>query len=217
MTDKFMNPQQRANQYQYSDGLFELNTGFDYLIFTAYLYATSFLISNHSSLIIEIISIGLCLLIYIGGQTLFDLIIRRIKDQVIFPRSGNVSYHGKAIRSWQEIMAGLMTFAVLVLVGIFILTKNPGAAQWLPALTGLFIAIRLNISTFRSRLVRFYLLGAMSILVGTILSLAPIGWEQGVLFCLVTMSTIYVISGSLAFWIYLRRTHSPHADNPADS
>lgn len=216
MSDQILKPQRRAIQYQYADGMYEFDTGFDYLIFTAYLYATSFLDFNYSSPIFELLYLGVCLLIFIGGQMLIDLLIRKLKDHVIYPRTGYVSFPKRVNRSWQEKMLGLMIFAAVVLVGIFFLSKYPGAAKWNPALTGLIIAMQVGISTLRARLARFYILGAISILVGIAVSLGPIGWEQGVILCLALMSIIFVISGSLTFWTYLRRTLPPEADAAED-
>lgn len=212
MPDDLKKSQLRAIQYQYADGMYEFDTGFNYIIMTAYLYATSFLDPHYSSTIFELLFVGVCILIFIEGHMLIDLLIRKLKDHVTYPRTGYVSYPKKAGSSWQENMLGLITFATVVMVVIIFLSKFPGAAKWIPALIGLIIALRVCISTFRARLARFYLLGAISVLGGIVLSLGPIGWEQGVILCLAVMSLIFVISGSLTFWTYLRRTHPPEDD-----
>jgi hypothetical protein len=216
MSDQIMKPQRRVIQYQYADGMYEIDTGLDYLILTAFLYATSFLNPNYHSRILELFFLGVCLLIYIGGQMLIDLLIRKMKDHFIYPRSGYVSYPKKADRSWQENMLGVIIFVAVIMVGVVFLSKFPGAAKWLPALTGLIIALRLSISTFRARLVRFYILGAISIIMGIVMSLGPIDREQGFIFCLALISLIFIISGSITLWTYLHQTRPPEADTSAD-
>jgi hypothetical protein len=216
MDDDLKKSQLRAIQYQYADGMYEFNTGFDYLIMAAYLYATSILDPNYSTPVFELLFLGVCLLIFAGGQKLIDLLIQKIKDHFIYPRTGYVTYPRKADRSWQENMLGVMTFVAVVLLGIVVLSKFPGAARWLPALTGSIVAFRVGISTFRARLVRFYIVGLIGILVGIVISLAPIGGEQGYILCLAVLSLVLVISGSITFWTYLRQTHPPEADGSAD-
>ena len=216
MSDQIMKPQRRVIQYQYADGMYEFDTGLDYLVMTAYLYATSFLDPHFSPKIFELLYLAACLLIYVGGQMLIVLMIQKMKDHFIYPRSGYVSYPKKADRSWQEKMLSVIIFMGVIMVGIVFLSKFPGAAKWLPALTGLIIALRVSFSTFRARLARFYLLGAISVLVGIVVSLGSIGWEQGFILCLAVMSLIFGISGSITLWTYLHQTRPPEADISAD-
>jgi hypothetical protein len=52
--------------------------------------------------------------------------------------------------------------------------------------------------------------------VGIVVSLGPIGWEQGFMLCLALMSLIFVISGSITLWTYLHQTRPPESDISAD-
>jgi hypothetical protein len=196
---------QRSMGYWFEDGLLEIVLGGLFL-----LLGFTFLIEGISDpgTVTRRISGIIALLIMVFGSIAARPIIRRLKERITYPRTGYVTYRNpKPTRRSRTLSYILILGIVLIVVGI--ITSAPEKTlSWLPMFEGVIIGGFLLFIGYRTLIYRFYVLGAISILVGTLLSVSGIGnlIGMGILFIILGFSLLF--SGGHRLYIYLRQTES---------
>lgn len=198
--------EQRVRRYWYTDGLGELIGGGMFLLLGLYFAIQARL--GEGSLIRGILQASLALLM-IGGMFLGRRLINSLKARLTYPRTGYVEYRvdPRAVR-WKRILGMSLGFAIAALGVSF--TRLFRSFDSTVALTGLIVAVILIIIQARSSgLVRFYLLAAVSLVLGLALSLS--GWPQGYNLGLFygMMGACYIVSGGLTLRRYLLQNPLP--------
>jgi hypothetical protein len=198
----------RTRQYWFSDGFVEIVNGVIFLLLGVYFYVQYSLPSG--SLWLFLLQAGFVILL-IGAIFLGGRLVNILKTRFTYPRTGYIGFRTppKANR-W--ISAGLALLMVILLLALF--NATPISLNWLPATTGFIIAAFWLISAARVRVLRFYFLAVMSMILGAGLSFAHIGVLQGIAAYYSGMGLILIGSGGLTLAKYLRQ--SPEIDeNPA--
>lgn len=198
----------RTRQYWFSDGFVEIVNGVIFLFLGVYFYVQSALPSR--SLWLILLQAGFVVLlfgtIFLGGR-----LVNILKTRYTYPRTGYIGFRPPP-RTNRWIAAGVALLMVILLLALF--NATPISLNWLPATTGFIIAAFWLISAARVRMLRFYLLAAMSMILGAWLSFAHIGILQGIAAYYSGMGLILIGFGSLTLAKYLRQ--SPEIDeNPA--
>lgn len=201
MNDEITRAQRRATQYQYVDGSFEFKLGLTLLVAAANTAIPPRGFAGIFGLLASLVLIS-------GGGWLINRLVRLLKENVTFRRSGFVSPPGKKEPSYPPdtilyfTVLGFLAWIFLIGWGEAVLGNN-----LMPILAGLILFIILLVMAVRSGVKRFYLLAVASLGIGVVLAIANHGqWSleiSGVIyFCLVGF--IFLFSGIVTLRNYLR-------------
>jgi hypothetical protein len=203
MKDKIDQVMLRAQRYGHTDGLTEIAFAWIFFILGIYFYLSATL--PQGTLLSTLIDSSLILFI-LAGALLVNKLVTYVKQRVVYPRTGFVSYRRKSgANRW--IAAGLAMLMGAIAGGL--IDSAPVSFAWMPTGSGFILAIPLLILGFRSGSWRFYLLCLVSMLTGLGLSLAGIGNILGLSYYYFITCTALFISGGLTFLNYLRTTTPP--------
>jgi hypothetical protein len=201
---------QRSLGYWFEDGLLEIVLGGLFL-----LLGFAFLIegiSDPGTLTRRLGGIA-ALFIMVFGALAARPIIRRLKERVTYPRTGYVTYRNpKPTRRSRTISYALILGIILLVVGI--ITSAPDKTlNWLPMLEGVVIGGFLLVIGHRALLYRYYVLGTLSILLGTILSVSEIGDLVGMGIFFIILGASLLISGGYRLNTYVHQTEPEESGN----
>ncbi len=193
---------QRTQRYWYVDGLSEMYGGLLVLLLASYYLALQRFASG--SLGALLLGIGQPLIILLawwpGGR-----IVRALKERITYPRTGYVAYSEKRNRRSRLATAAIVALVVAAVVAIletvFRVSENT-VPVIIAAILGLFLAML----GWRLNLVRFYVLGVYTFLLGIVTSMLPlVGMEQNA-FLLGFFGLGLIVSGAYTLVHYLRTT-----------
>lgn len=206
MQSNLSNVEQRIKRYWYTDGIGELIGGGMFILLGLYFAVQELLGQN--SLISGILQISLALLM-IAGMFVSRRLINSLKSRLTYPRTGYIEYQvDERGRRWRRILAMSLGFVIAGLAVFF--ARLFQFFDSTVALTGLIVAgILVIIQAKSSGLVRFYILGAVSLVLGLILALSglPEGYSLGLFYGL--MGVCYLVSGAWTLQGYLKENPLP--------
>ncbi len=219
MTDNLDRVAQRTQRYWYQDGLPEIAAGFLFLVGGLVIALAATPIVDPGTALALLLALALIVLAGVvevavgrGIQTLIDA----LKNRLTYPRTGYVSYRRPApkkrslrarIGLYLGLMVGSMTGAALV-AAIISAASLPEWALSMAMTQGVLLAIVLVVMGYRYGLVRFYVLAALSLVIGMLVALNNGTFSGGALY-FVTMGAVLALSGLATLAIYLRRYRLP--------
>ncbi|HLO17965.1 MAG TPA: hypothetical protein VK206_24255 [Anaerolineales bacterium] len=198
--------EQRVKRYWYTDGIGELIGGGMFILLGIYFALQEFLGQN--SIVSGILQASL-VLVMIGLMLISRRLINTLKTRLTYPRTGYVEYqvNERNIR-WRQVLAlvlGLVTAALtMIFVRLFQFFDS------IVAVTGFIVAVILVVLRTKSAgLARFYVLGAVSLILGLALSISGLrnGYSLGLFYGL--MGTCFIISGGSTLQRYLKENPLP--------
>jgi hypothetical protein len=206
METKLVDVQQRVKRYWYTDGIGELIGGGMFCLLGIY-FALQEVLGQNSTLggILQ----ASFVLLMIGGVFVSRRLINTLKTRLTYPRTGYVEYQvdDRGIRG-RRILAVVLAFVISALTIVFVRLFQ--FFDSVVAVTGLIVALILVVlRTKSSGLARFYVLGAISLVLGLALSLSglPNGYSLGLFYGL--MGVCSLISGGLTLRRYLKENPLP--------
>lgn len=191
---------QRTKQYWYTDGLNEIAIGAIFLLLSLYFLLEVFL--PPKSLLATLLTASFVLIIA-GGGLLAGRVVNEIKTRLTYPRTGYVAY--RQARGSQRLFLALIAMLMASLITMLI-ASTPASRAWIPALTGFIIGAMWLFAGYKIGITRFYLLAAVSSLLGAGISLVGLGEILGAAVFYGLMSLAMIISGGLTLGSYLRQT-----------
>jgi hypothetical protein len=206
MQSNLSNVERRVKRYWYTDGIGELVAGGMFILMGVYFALQEFL--GETSTLGGILQASL-VLIMIGDMFIARRLINALKARLTYPRTGYVEYqvNERGMR-WKPIVAaglGLVIAALaVILVRLFEFFDST------VALTGIIVAgILVIMQTKSAGLIRFYLLGAISLTIGLFLSFSgfPEGYSLGWFYGL--MGLCLMMSGGMTLRSYLKGNPLP--------
>ena len=190
----------RAQTYWYTDGLAEIGFAVISLVLSFYIYGYATLAPD--SILYRILDVGF-LLILLGTGLLIRKLISSLKSRLTYPRTGYVSYRPpKTSHSLGSMLLAILISAVLV----FLLSSGKNIEAYMPAASGILIGAALTYFAYRHGPLRFYLLAALSSLLGPGLSFSGLGDIYGLSLYYGFMGLGLLISGLLVLRDYLLKT-----------
>jgi hypothetical protein len=206
MENKLSDVEQRVKRYWYTDGIGELIGGGMFVLLGLYFALQEFLGQN--SMVGGILQASLVLLM-IGGAYISRRLVNALKTRLTYPRTGYVEYqvNERGMR-WRRILAAILAFVISALT--IVLVRLFDFFDSIVAVTGLIVALILVVLRAKSSgLARFYVLGAISLVLGFALSLSglPNGYSLGLFYGL--MGVCFFISGGLTLQRYLKENPLP--------
>jgi MFS family permease len=206
MKSNLSDVQQRVNRYWYTDGLAEILGGGMFLLLAVYFALQDFL--GPDSMLSGLLQASLALLM-IGGAFVSRRLINSLKTRLTYPRTGYVEYRvNKKDTGRKRILVFILAFTISALtiafVGIF------KSFDSIVAVTGFIVGMILVLLRGKaSGLFRFYVLGAISLLLGFAISASGLseGYALGLYYGL--MGVCFLISGGLTLTHYLHENPLP--------
>jgi hypothetical protein len=191
---------QRTQTYWYSDGLAEIGVSIICLVLSAYFYGQATLAPG--SLLFRILDVGF-LLILVGSGLIVRKLVTGLKTRVTYPRTGYVNYkQPKLAQQLGTTISGIVISSIIVLI----YSKWDHIEALMPAATGTLVGAALIFFAYRSKVLRFYLLAVISLLLGGGLSLSGLGEMMGLSYYYGLMALVLLTFGLLVLRDYLINT-----------
>ncbi len=202
--------EKRTVQSFYDDGSFEIALGFVFVLIGGYLYVQTAL--PKGSALAAIMGVALIGVIFLAGF-LVNRIIRFLKRRITYPRTGYVAFKKQPVSPRKRRRAGLFGgFMGLLLVPLL------GLAPSLNALLPIMVSFPLAMIAFKiankAGVARFFVLAALSAIIGFALTAAGIGSARGIGLAFGLIGGSMILSGVTALVVYLRRNPRPAPDGP---
>lgn len=206
MKDNFSEVEQRVKRYWFSDGIGELAGGGIFLLLSVYFGIPQFLGENN---LWSAIFQSSLVLVLIGGIFLVRWLVTALKTRLTYPRTGYVEYRvdrKNAVRTRTLAMAFAMVMAFLMVL----LARSIQVVDSTVLFTGLVVGAVFILLRGKSYGVqRFYLLGAVSAVLGVALSFSglPNGYNLAAFYGLMGLAAM--VSGGLVLFRYLKENPLP--------
>lgn len=205
--------EKRTVQSFYDDGVFEIALGSVFVLLGGYIFVQTALPKR--SALAAIMSIALIGVIILAGF-LVNRIIRVLKRRITYPRTGYVAFKKQPVsprkRRRARLFGGFMGFLLALLIGL-----APSLGVLLPVMVGFPLAMIAFKIANKAGVARFFVLAALSAIIGFALPAAGIGGARGMGLALGLIGGSMILSGSTALIIYLRRHPRPAPDGPEGS
>lgn len=206
MSDNFLDVEQRVKRYWFSDGIGELAGGGMFLLLGAYFGIPQFLGDNN--LLSGILQSSL-VLVLIGGIFGVRWLVTLLKIRLTYPRTGYVEYRVDR-KNALRIRTLAMAFAMVMAFLMVLLARSIQIVDSTVLVTGIVVGVVFILLRGKSFGVqRFYILGAISVVIGTVLSFSdlPNGYSLAAFYGL--MGLVVMISGGWVLFRYLKENPLP--------
>jgi hypothetical protein len=197
--------EKRAFQHWYQDGLAETVVGGYALLLGLFFFGDLWLARPVIS------PFGLPLLI-IGGVLMQRPILRRLKARISYSRTGYVNYQ-EPLQRRPWLALGLVFGLGLIVGVVFVQTDLPGFQMdsdqiiiWLTFLQGAIIALPTLYLASRFDLRRYYILAAVSVLLGMVAFYLELGHPLAPALYFTCMGAALILSGLLTLQHFLRHS-----------
>ena len=197
--------EKRTVQSFYDDGLFEIALGFIFLVFGGYIFGQT--IVPEGSPLNAVFSV-LFVLVIVSSGFLINRIVRFLKRRITYPRTGYVAYKKREPSPKRRLAAGIVGGVIAALFTL--LAIAPSVKALLPALNGLLGAFAVLLFANKVGLIRFYILAAVSAVIGLAVTAAGVGDSKGISLYWGLFGAGLIVSGLATLVVYLRK--SPRAD-----
>lgn len=206
MQNDFSDVERRVRRYWYTDGIGELIGGGMFILMGVY-FALQQLLGQNSTLG-GILQAGL-ILVLIGGMYVSRRLINALKTRVTYPRTGYVEYQVDE-RNMKRRRIGVAVLAFVISALTMVIVRLFESFDSIVLVTGVAVGLMLVFLRAKSAgLARFYVLGAVSVLLGLLLSVSklPNGYSLGLFYGL--MGMCFMLSGGLTLHRYLEQNPLP--------
>lgn len=194
----------------YDDGVFEIALGFVFVLLGSYLIVQTAL--PKGSGLAAIMSVALIGVIFLAGL-LVNRIIRVLKRRITYPRTGYVAFKKQPVSPKKRLRTGLFGGFMGALFAV-LLGLAPSLGALLPALCSFPLALIAFKIANSAGVARFFVLAAVSAVIGFAFTAAGIGGARGIGLAYGLIGGSLVISGLATLIVYLRRNPRPAPDSP---
>jgi hypothetical protein len=202
MSDMYKEIEQKTRRYWYVDGMVEIFIGLLLAVTGLMVLAMEQLPPGSWQ---RLTLVAGMMIIILGGTWLGGRMVRAVKANVTYPRTGFVSYRKPSAQRRMRNFLIMIPIAALWIVVILIFGQ--GLIAWVPLIDGLVLAMLLWVAGMG--LLRFYLLAGLSLAVGGILAYLQIGGNVGQMAFNSVMGLSLAVSGTITLIHYLRQTSAP--------
>ena len=201
--------QKRTQRYWYEDGIWEIGFGLvNALLGVFYLLTSRLNWDGPLSIVLMFLQMG----VLIGLFLSINKVVKFLKERITYPRTGYVAYRKPApsARLKKIILAALLSAGMAALVGALAVIQQ--TANRMPLVISILLAGTLIYIGYRFSLMRLYIIAALTILWGYVLSLTQFSdfASTGAFFA--GYGSLILLSGLVTLFIYLRRTYPASED-----
>jgi len=206
MNENVTQVEQRVKRYWYSDGIAEITGGAMLVLVGVYFAAQGYVKEN--SLMNGFLQTGLVLLM-ISATFGARWVINALKTRVTYPRTGYVEYRVDArtakYRRWSVAL-----LAMALSMAMIYLSDTINIVDSLVLTTGIVVAIIFVVLRGKSSgIKRFYILGGLSLILGTVLSITSLPQAYSLAVFYGSLGIASAISGGLVLRGYLHDNPMP--------
>jgi hypothetical protein len=208
MNNKLSEIEQRLKRYWYSDGIAELSSGGMFVLLGVYFGIQGYLGENSS--VSVLLQVGLVSLM-IAGVISVSWLVNTLKNRLTYPRTGYVEYHLNEKDARQRRYA-VMAVALIMLIVWTVLFKYRYIRGFdsMVLVTGILAGVVFfTLRGKSSRVKRFDVLGAFSMLLGIGLSLSGLSEVFRLALFFGSLGIALLLSGSLVLGYYLDQNPAP--------
>lgn len=202
MKDPVKNIQQRTQRYWYVDGISEIAAGAVFLIMGLFFLLIGLAETGSATGLILAIGQPLIILLGIWGA---GRAVKFLKERITYPRTGYVLYSRKPVKRRAAALVLAAVISLLMTVFIAWLTENYGR-NWVPAVAGVLLSLVMILLGYRFGLIRFYLLGAFTFILGMAMAFLPLETKFDTAIFFSVFGLAWMSSGGLTLWHYMRNT-----------
>lgn len=196
----------RTERYWYEDGLWEISFGLVYAAMAGYYILVQrlgwFQLVGPLSLITPFMQVIVMLgIFWIGGK-----LVKYLKEHITYPRTGYVSYRKPATQSRirRIFLAGLISAVVAAVVAT--MASFSTLQNQMPLIVSLPMAGALVYLGHRFGLLRMYVIAALMVLAGYIVSMLALDRDTVIGLFFGVLAVLLIVSGLLTLTVYLIRT-----------
>lgn len=204
--------EKRAVQSVFDDGLFEIAVGLILVLLSAYFFSQTIIPETSS---VNAILTGLFVIVLVSAGFLVNRFVRFIKRRMTYPRTGYIVLKRKE-QSPKRRVAAAIAGAVIGACLAVLYGLSPSVKALIPALNGLLFGIAVFFIAHRIGLVRFYVLSAVTAIIGVAVAAARVEEVKGLFYFYLLLGAATILSGLAALIVYLRRTPRPSHDASED-
>jgi hypothetical protein len=206
MKDNFYEVEQRVKRYWFSDGIGELAGGGMFLLLAAYFGIPQILGENN--LLSAILQSSL-MLVMIGGIFVVRWLVTAFKTRLTYPRTGYVEYRvDKHVALRRRTLA--MAFAMVMAFLMVLLARSIQVIDSTVLVTGIVVGAVFVLLRGKSYgLQRFYFLGAISVILGVVLSFSGLSNAHALAAFYGLMGLVVMVLGGWVLFRYLRENPLP--------
>ena len=195
----------RTKRYWYVDGFSEIGIGLLLILIILFNHAAGQVYD--STLQVLLFAVGMPLLIFIGSQGI-NLTVKQLKEKITYPRTGYVSYPRRTGN--QRLKRVLLSATISAVLGAVLTIFSGMVSDVLQYIfTALVIALAYIYIGYAVGLVRFYCIAAGTLVLMGILLTQNLSTTAFFLTFFIGQGLIWIISGTLTLWNYLRTTQPP--------
>ena len=198
----------RTQQYWFEDGLVELLLGLLFLVLSGLFWWQVVTDSEYGALVGGIAMPFIIVL----GAILLGVSLRWLKQRLIYPRTGYVTYAKPTHK--QRGLSALLGLVIGAAMAIAITQLE--LAELTPAFIGAGIGLALFMLGNRVGLLRFYLLAMWDVVVGIAIAFLGVAENVASTYALGLIGLSLVVSGGFAFWRYWQNSE-PGSDEPMEA
>ncbi len=200
--------EKRTVRSYYDDGLFEIALGLIFLFLGGLLFGqTAFPQGTWLNAVLTV----LFFIVLVSMGILVRRFVRFFKRRITDRRTGYVAFKKKETspksRAATMVVAGIIGAALASLYGL-----SPSGRSLFPALAGFVFALAVLVWANKIGLARFFVLAAVSAVIGVAIAAAGVGGIEGVSLYWGLFGLAFIISGLAALIVCLRRFPRPAAD-----
>jgi hypothetical protein len=192
----------RPIQYWFEDGIGELVTGGLFTLIGSYLILQAILSNSVWQAVISILSV----IVIGGGVFLGRVLIAKLKERLVYPRTGYVSYPKRPSKG--KLAVTLIT-VIAVAISVIMLGRSESDFTWTTFVIGAICGALMLFQAIQTGFYRLYIEAALAFLLGaTMANPAFAGKLNNGLFFLI-YGLILVFAGGCALFSYFQRAPSP--------
>jgi len=192
--------QRRAVQYWFADGLVELSSGAIGLLLAIYFIVQQTLQASQGSFAL------IFLIVFIAAFGIRKLMLW-YRECSTYLRTGFVEL--KKEREDRGLLGAEVGFSLLLLgFMLYTILRGIQTVVWMPALGGIIFAFIFGLAGFKTKLLRFYFLGAFCLFLGVFLALSGLGDLWGSAILSFSTSLVLFAFGIVTRLGYLRQTQT---------
>ena len=189
----------RPIQYWFEDGIGELTMGILYFLIGINFYIQATISSPQIKAILSLVSV----FIIGGGVIITRKLIGRIKEQVIYPRTGYVSYPKRPRKA--KIVISIVSLVAVTVFALF-LGKSSNSFDWTPIVISVTCGVLMLYQAVQTSVIRLYVESILAILIGLVVAYLNLGgmYSSGIFF--ISFGLVLMIGGGCAFVYYLKNS-----------
>jgi hypothetical protein len=188
----------RPIQYWFEDGIGELVTGGLFVLIGIY-FLLQVTITHPGWLA----AISLLSVIFIGGGVIAGrIMIAKLKEQLVYPRTGYVTYPRRPSKGKLAITLGT---AIAVFTTVFMLGLAQSTFDWTPLIIGVICGALMLYQGYQTGITRLFIEAALAVLLGAIFASLALGstLSSGLFF--IVYGLVMVFAGGCALRSYLQK------------